>query len=251
MTVQIRRDDIIAGLSGFEIRRFFRHVKGWHNDSFVTEWMKEYLKLSDSKAAEVIRSLIREGYVARNGKVEGEIVFKFTDRGSALGRASGARRIARETAERAVRDFICRVKAVNDNPSFLYEVTDVVVFGSYLSDAPNFGDVDIAVRLRSRITDNEQRVAREIEHAHKSGRSFSRFIDELTWAQDEVMLALKARKRTVSVQPWYSFVGMEKKEDFRYKVIMGDADTIAGDLQDGEGRRKAASAPPTTGSPIG
>ena len=80
MTVQIRRDDIIAGLPGFEIRRFFRHVKGWHNDSFGAEWMKEYLKLSDSKAAEVIRSLIREGYVVRNGKVDGERVFKFTDR---------------------------------------------------------------------------------------------------------------------------------------------------------------------------
>ena len=78
MTVQIRPDEIIAGLSGLEIRRFFRHVKGWHNDSFGAEWMKEYLKLSDSKAAAVIRSLIREGYVVRNGKVGGETVFKFT-----------------------------------------------------------------------------------------------------------------------------------------------------------------------------
>ena len=251
MTVQIRPDEIIAGLSGLEIRRFFRHVKGWHNDSFGAEWMKEYLKLSDSKAAAVIRSLISEGYVVRNGKVDGETMFKFTDLGCALVRASGASRIARETAEKAVRDFMLRVKAVNDSPSFLYEVSDVVVFGSYLTDASDLGDVDIAVRLRSRITDSEQRVAREIEHAHKSGRSFARFIDELSWAQDEVMLALKARRRAVSIQPWYSFVGMEKKDDFRYKVIMGDADTIAEDLQDREGRRKAASAPPTSGSRIG
>jgi predicted nucleotidyltransferase len=130
---------------------------------------------------------------------------------------------------------------VNANPEFLYEVTDVVVFGSYLKDRDDLGDVDIAVRLKARITDNEQRVSREREHARRSGRSFTRFIDELTWAQDEVMLALKARKRTVSIQPWYSFVGMGKEQDFRYKVIVGDADKIAEELAE-ELRNAAAKS---------
>jgi hypothetical protein len=109
--------------------------------------MMEYLNLSDSKAAQVIRSLIREGYVVRNGKVDGEIVFEFTDRGSLFVRASGARRVARTTADRTLLDFMARVKEVNGDPSFLYEVTDVIVFGSYLRDVGNLGDLDVVVRL--------------------------------------------------------------------------------------------------------
>jgi hypothetical protein len=95
------------------------------------------------------------------------------------------------------------------------------------------------VRLKSRIADNEQRVAKELEHARSSGRAFSRFIDRLTWAQDDVMLALKARKRTISIQPWYSFVGMEKNKDFRYEVLLGDPDSIRAELERAsKGQRK-------------
>ena len=231
MTVQIQRQRIIGGLPAFEVRRFFRHVKGWHNDGFGKKWMMEYLNLSDSKAAQVIRSLIREGYVVRDGKADGETVFEFTDRGSSLVRASGARKVARRTAEEALHAFMVRVKNVNENPSLFYTVTNVVVFGSYLKNVSELGDLDLAVRLKSRIADNEERVTRELEHARSSGRSFSRFIDELTWAQDEVMLALKARKRTISLQPWYSFVRMEKNKDFSYEVLLGDPESIRAELE--------------------
>src|SRR5258708_31554587 len=33
---------------------------------------------------------------------------------------------------KALQEFVARVKAVNENPSFLYSVTSAVVFGSYL-----------------------------------------------------------------------------------------------------------------------
>jgi len=36
---------------------------------------------------------------------------------------------------------------------------------------------------------------------------------------------------------------MEKKKDFQYKVIMGDADKIALDLQDAEVKRRADHRP--------
>jgi hypothetical protein len=59
----------------------------------------------------------------------------------------------------------------------------------------------------------------------------------LTWAQDEVILALKARKRTISIQPWYSFVGMERNRDFRYQVLLGDADGVLAELEEAEQRK--------------
>jgi len=230
VTVQIRSQQTIAGLPAFEVRRFSRHVKGWHANAFGMKWMMKYLNLGERKATQAIRSLIREGYVVRKSKGD-ETVFEFTDLGSSLVRASGARRITRTTAAKALQEFVARVKAVNENPSFLYSVTSAVVFGSYLRNVDELGDLDLAVQLTCRIGDAEQRVNKELEHARSSGRSFSRFIDQLTWAHDEVMLALKARKRTISVQPWCSFLGMEKDTDFRYKVLLGDVESIHAELE--------------------
>jgi hypothetical protein len=146
-------------------------------------------------------------------------------------RASGTGRITRKTAAEALQAFMARVNAVNETPRFLYTVNAVVVFGSYLKNVGELGDLDLAVQLKSRIADAEQRVTKELEHACSSGRSFSRFIDQLTWAHDEVMLALKARKRTISVQPWSSFIGMEKETSFKYKVLLGDAESIRAELK--------------------
>lgn len=172
MTVQIQRHDIIAGLPALEIRRFFRHVKGWHRGDFSKKWIMEYLVLSDWKATQVIRSLIREGYVQRNGKRGVEAVFGLTARGSSLVRASGARRVGRKTAEEALHAFMVRVQNVNENPNLFYTVTAVVVFGSYLKNVGNLGDLDLAVRLESRIRDSDQRVIRELEYARSSAVRF-------------------------------------------------------------------------------
>ncbi len=128
-----------------------------------------------------------------------------------------------------------RVREVNENPDYLYTVTAVAVFGRYLKDTAHLGDVEVAVRVDSRIVDNDRRVDRELQHARASGRSFSRFIDQLTWAHDEVMLALKARKRTISIQAWDSFVGMTKNPEFRYSVLFGDSEGLRAELKSSGG----------------
>ena len=42
---------------------------------------------------------------------------------------------------------MCRVREVNATPPFLYRVTEVVVFGSYLSIESKMGDVDLGIHL--------------------------------------------------------------------------------------------------------
>ena len=37
---------------------------------------------------------------------------------------------------------------------------------------------------------------------------------------------LKSRRRSISIQPWFSFVEMEKAENFRHEVLLGDANEV-------------------------
>jgi predicted nucleotidyltransferase len=63
-----------------------------------------------------------------------------------LGAASAAKPITRQTAERALDDFLARVVLVNRRAYYLAKVTKVVVFGSFLRpDIERLGDVDVAV----------------------------------------------------------------------------------------------------------
>jgi hypothetical protein len=117
------------------------------------------------------------------------------------------------------------------------------VFGSYLNGNGRLGDLDVAIELAPRITDPDQRSKAHLKYARDSGRRFGSFIDQLYWAEAEIYQVLKARRRTLSIQPWHAFLGMEKKKDFQYKVIMGDADKIARDLQDAEGKRQTDHRP--------
>ncbi len=93
MTMQVGRLDKIAGLSAFEVRRFFRHVTGCHQNVFDREWLMRYLDLSDWKATQVVRGLVREGYVVRKGRLADQVLLEFTDLGDAFARASGAKSV--------------------------------------------------------------------------------------------------------------------------------------------------------------
>jgi predicted nucleotidyltransferase len=138
-----------------------------------------------------------------------------------------------------------RMKEINSNPRYLYSVRSVVVFGSYLNHGERLGDVDVAIELSSRIEDPNQRAEAHLRYAEESGRQFGNFTDQLYWAEAEIYQVLKARRRTISIQPWHSFIGMEKRTDFRYKVLFGDADKIENELKSAQKRHPETQPAPS------
>ena len=55
--------------------------------------------------------------------------------------------MARATAARAVDALMERVRQINADENLAYVVERVILFGSYLGDAPTVNDVDVAVQL--------------------------------------------------------------------------------------------------------
>lgn len=95
-----------------------------------------------------------------------------------------------------------RVKEVNSNDYYLYQVKKVIVFGSYLSTKERLGDIDIAIELVPKEGEPKRygKLTRErAREARDKGRTFSSFIDELYWARTEVKRFLKSRSRSISL----------------------------------------------------
>jgi predicted transcriptional regulator len=206
----------IAGEDPRAIRDILRRCDGHMSET----WLRKTLGFNDEKAREVASVLLQSGYVEGAGLEEaGQTAYKVTGKGRDLMRASAATRIRRTTAKLALDEFMGRVHRVNKNSAYLYSIIKVVVFGGFLRRGERLGDVDVAVDLKPRIPLRGNCWEVFQQHALNSGRYFASFDDEIDWPRREVMLALKARKRSISIQPWFPFIQMEKSPDFRYKVL--------------------------------
>ena len=115
------------------------------------------------------------------------------------------------------------------------EFGTVIVYGSYVRGETFLSDVDIAVELEGKWDSDEERDSREkqrIKFAFASGRTFSNFIDELSWPKYEVQRYLKARTRGLSVHPLDDFIRMQKDKNLRIEFCANDADRVAAQLRE-------------------
>ncbi|MGA7928161.1 MAG: hypothetical protein WCA20_19500 [Candidatus Sulfotelmatobacter sp.] len=93
--------------------------------------------------------------------------------------------------------------------------------------------LDLAVKIVDRNRNNPDRARTMLAYAHKSGRRFSTFIDQLAWAETEILQILKARRRTISIQTWESFVGIAAQDPGRvqYRVVYGDSAAVEAEIR--------------------
>jgi predicted nucleotidyltransferase len=244
MTLDLNTVPPIAGENAMRIRDILRRSHG----AFREDWLTNKFRYDARTASGIAMAMVVAGYVQRDEEREDQNHSPFrwysvTETGRDVIRASAAKRIKRETAATELTEFMKRVHMVNASPKYLYSVKRVVVFGSFLERRERLGDVDVAVNFESRVAIKRGSNWVEIfrQHAWDSGRSFSTWEEEVDWPRREVLLLLKSRKRSISIQSWYSFVEMEKSTNFRFKVLLGDARQVGRELAKAERERMQES----------
>ena len=120
-----------------------------------------------------------------------------------------------------------RVRIVNEDDFFLYRVTTVVLYGSYLRGAERPADVDLAIDVKRKISDVKNFHEACWKHLNDSGRECRRIGYEFDFPRDEVFVFLRQRKRTLSLHTLHDVIGMEKHENFSYEVLFGDKNAIS------------------------
>lgn len=227
MTLQIRSADTISGIPIKKVRGLFRLLVSWHHHSFELPRLQELLSSDKEAALALATELENQGYIkpAENG------VYAFTDKGEELVRASAAGKVSRQTAEDALNGLLERVQQYNSDPNKLLTIESVVVFGSFLGANDKLGDLDVAVKHRHRDPNDPDPAATALAYAERSGRQFSNTMEWLSWPETELRQFLKARKRTIAIQDWHTFMRMTvSSPDFRYKVVFGSAQGVASEI---------------------
>jgi hypothetical protein len=227
MTLQIKSTDAVSNIPIIQVRGFFQSMVAWHRDSFDLPCLQDQLSLDEKSAMALTSELVAQGYVeAENG------VYKFTDKAGELVRASAASKVSRKTAEDALAGLLERVTEYNLDADKIFTIETVVVFGSFLGTNDKLGDLDVAVKWRDRNREDPDRARTALDYAQQSGRRFSTFFHRLAWAEIELPQILKARKRTINIQPWDVFLRMAAKNPDRipYKVMFGNTEEVAAEI---------------------
>jgi len=221
MTLQIKSMDAVSGIPIFQVRDFFQRIVSWHSHSFNLTHLRDQLSLDEKSAMALASELVVQGYVEAH---EGE--YKLTDKSGKLIRASAAGKVSRKTAEVALAGLLERAKQYNFDPEKILTIDAVVVFGSFLGTKDKLGDLDVAVKWRDRNLEDPHRATTALAYARQSGRRFSTFLSELAWAEIELQQILKAKKRTINIQPWDIFLRMAATNPDRipYKVVFGSTE---------------------------
>ena len=118
-----------------DIRRFLREI---FHLQVSCGYAQHILGCPKEEAKQVMRALEKEGYLSRAGRHEGHDLYETTLKGNQLAGAN-LRPISRTTAEKTLKAFMQRVRAVNADPDYLETITGVIVFGSFLSASEELG----------------------------------------------------------------------------------------------------------------
>jgi hypothetical protein len=246
MTLQIKSTDAVSNIPIMQVRGFFQSMVAWHRDSFDLPCLRDQLSLDEKSAMALTSELVAQGYVeAENG------VYKFTDKAGELVRASAASKVSRKTAEDALAGLLERVTQYNLDADKIFTIETVVVFGSFLGTNDKLGDLDVAVKWRDRNREDPDRARTALDYAEQSGRRFSTFFHQLAWAEIELPQILKARKRTIKIQPWDVFLRMAAKNPDRipYKVMFGNTEEVAAEIHSRQKWNNGDTAQPSPQKP--
>ena len=130
--------DTFAGVPARRMRDVLRRA----GSRWVTPyWLAQATDTSNDQADNLVDTLVSRGLIERD---EDEDMVKLTEQGIAFSQAS-LNTVTRKTADRVLHEFLDRVRELNANEDALYQVPEVVIFGSYLTNAERLGDVDLAI----------------------------------------------------------------------------------------------------------
>jgi hypothetical protein len=99
-------------------------------------------------ARALVEQLLKDGMIevnARFADCREQVAYQPTRRAARF-----VPRINRAKAEKLLADFLQCVEEVNAHPDLPHWVTEVRVFGSYLNDSDNLGEIDLAIKKERR-----------------------------------------------------------------------------------------------------
>ena len=193
--MRLTRKQTICNIPILKIRDYFDHIRP---AKISPDMIREHFELNLEQTDELIQELLNNEYIEPS---EGK--YQLTIKGHALCVARYTSPLNKAKADKLFKEFMERVEEVNTNEYYLYKVSKIVLFGSYIDpEKTDYSDIDIAFELSPKIKNhkefdrlNDLRLA----EAEAAGKTFTSFIDQIGYTERVVILKLKNKSRYISL----------------------------------------------------
>lgn len=214
--MEIVKGTEIAGFPILKIRNFLRKYSGINIKNL--KYISHNLKISEPETKKLVLKLTKLGYLK---VLKNDLLYthSLSVKGAALANAKALPPIKREKAEIIFKEFMNRVKEVNRNSYYLFKVDKVILFGSFLADVPFVNDIDLAIRLSTKIKNPDIRDLRENEkryEAIKKGVKFNGIMAGIFYPVKEVERFLIGKSRYISLHDTSDLILKETKTKVVY-----------------------------------
>ncbi|WP_434927868.1 nucleotidyltransferase domain-containing protein [Shewanella sp. HL-SH2] len=110
---------------------------------------------------------------------------------------------AQASVDKHYQAFLTRVDEIDSSDSYLYRVTKVALFGSYLSGTGPVSDIDLFIWVSSKLKFNTDFTSIREQKTNEmitEGRRFRYLSEEQHWPELDVRKYLKNGSRVISIQ---------------------------------------------------
>lgn len=159
--------------------------------------VKSIMGINTIKARQFIEQLEEEGFIE---KLEFMEAWRTMVRGNILAVIPIKRLITREVAEQKIQNFIERVKKVNEDPYFLYNINSVKVYGEYINNTQLLNKINLLIALVAKEKDPEKHEKLESQREINATRNFSNIVKRLFYPQTEICEFLKGGVHNIEVR---------------------------------------------------
>ena len=183
--MRLDRNEIIGGQPIRRVRDFIRV----NRDARPTpQEVISFFKTSRVAASAIIKAMMDRGLIttaapeARDPRKE---VYTITDLGVRFAAARLLKPISRAKADGIVSDLLARVEEINTRDELTHFVGEVRAFGSYITDAPEVSDIDLAISLPAKPPPiGQDFIGWHLERARQSGHVLNSYIEMLFYSEN-------------------------------------------------------------------
>lgn len=195
--MKIDKKTLICGIPIIKIREFMRRYRT--PESFSLQTITDYFELTAPSGTSLLNELLNSEYA----ECVNTDKYKVTIKGNALAQAKFVKRMDKAKADKIFNEFMKRVAEINEDESYIFRISKLCLFGSYLNqDANDYGDIDIAYELEHKISDDHrfaEACQRIINNAKTAGKVFSSIVEEVCYPSNLVLRYLKNRSPYISL----------------------------------------------------
>ena len=147
-------DDLAKqGKISADMRRLYKKSGEWINSGLNVHPLIGVNLIPDQATAAraLVEQLLKDGMIEVNGQFfdSQQVAYQITTKGNAM-LAARIARLKRAKAEKLLADFLQCVEEVNAHPDLLHWVTEVRVFGSYLTNSDDLDEIGLEIKKERR-----------------------------------------------------------------------------------------------------